>query len=124
LGAEELRDLLGRAAIFAEPARYEPFGLAALEAGLSGCALVLGDLASLREVWADAAIYVDPFDDEQLRRALQTLAQQSEQREQLGRSARRRALSYSRERMTSAYLDLYEQLITEAEQARTTVETV
>ena len=33
------------------PARYEPFGLSILEAALSGCALVLGDLPSLRELW-------------------------------------------------------------------------
>ncbi len=31
------------------PARYEPFGLSVLEAALSGCALVLGDIPSLRE---------------------------------------------------------------------------
>ena len=47
-----------RASIYAEPARYEPFGLAALEAARAGCALVLGDIPSLREVWGDAALYV------------------------------------------------------------------
>ena len=44
------------AAIFARPARYEPFGLAILEAAQAGCALVLGDIPSLRELWADAAL--------------------------------------------------------------------
>ena len=37
LDAPQMRDWLGRAAIYALPARYEPFGLSALEAGLSGC---------------------------------------------------------------------------------------
>ena len=36
-----------QAAIFVAPARYEPFGLAALEAALAGCALVLGDIPTL-----------------------------------------------------------------------------
>ena len=45
---------LARASIFAAPALYEPFGLGPLEAGLSGCALVLGDIDSLREVWGGA----------------------------------------------------------------------
>ncbi len=36
--------------IYALPARYEPFGLTALEAALAGNALVLGDIASLREI--------------------------------------------------------------------------
>ncbi len=56
LGAREIRLLLARAALFASPARYEPFGLAALEAGLSGCGLVLGDIPSLREVWAERCL--------------------------------------------------------------------
>src|SRR5690606_871916 len=45
----EIADRLARASIFALPARYEPFGLCALEAALAGCALVLGDIPSLRE---------------------------------------------------------------------------
>ena len=49
---------MGRAAIYALPARYEPFGLSILEAALSGCALVIGDIPSLREIWADAALFV------------------------------------------------------------------
>ncbi|HEV2777241.1 MAG TPA: glycosyltransferase family 4 protein, partial [Solirubrobacteraceae bacterium] len=47
LPRDELRTLMGRAAIFAHPARYEPFGLVVLEAALAGCALVLGDIDSL-----------------------------------------------------------------------------
>ena len=53
---------MARAAIYALPARYEPFGLTALEAGLSGCALVLGDIPSLREVWGETACFVPPDD--------------------------------------------------------------
>ena len=53
---------MAEASIYALPARYEPFGLSALEAALSGCALVLGDIPSLREIWGPAAIYV-PADD-------------------------------------------------------------
>ena len=113
---EPLRRLYACAAVFAEPARYEPFGLAALEAALCGCALVLGDIATLREVWAEAAIYVDPFDDDALAAALQRLIDHEAERERLGRAAHRRALVYSRERMAAAYLDLYERLLNEAEQ--------
>ncbi len=53
LGPEEMREQYARAAIFAHPARYEPFGLSVLEAALSGCALVLGDISSLRELWRE-----------------------------------------------------------------------
>ena len=63
LTAARTAELLSRAAIFASPARYEPFGLTALEAAQAGCVLVLGDIASLREVWGEAAAYVPPDED-------------------------------------------------------------
>lgn len=62
LSERELAALYARASIYALPARYEPFGLSILEAALSGCALVLGDIPSLRETWNDAAIFVAPSD--------------------------------------------------------------
>ena len=64
--SDELVRSYGDASIFALPARYEPFGLSILEAALSGCALVLGDLPSLRELWTGAAMFVPP-DDHKMR---------------------------------------------------------
>ena len=46
-----------RASIYAATSRYEPFGMAALEAALSRCALVANDIPSFREVWGEAALY-------------------------------------------------------------------
>src|SRR5690606_24947080 len=57
-----LRQWYHRTTVFVHPAVYEPFGLAPLEAALEGCALVLGDIPSLREVWGDAATFVPPHD--------------------------------------------------------------
>lgn len=97
----ELAEHLAQAAVFAAPARYEPFGLGILEAGLAGCALVLGDLASLREVWGEAATYV--HDDASLLAAL-TAALEDPSR---GAAARRRALTYSPERTARGYHEVY-----------------
>ena len=44
LTTAEVRNVINTASIYALPARYEPFGLSILEAALSGCALVLGDI--------------------------------------------------------------------------------
>lgn len=107
LPAEELAGWLGRAEIFALPARYEPFGLSALEAGLAGCALVLGEIPSLREVWGDAALYVPPGDREALRECLEGLIEDPMAREQQGALARERALAYTSERMADRYLVAY-----------------
>ena len=50
------------ASVFVSTARYEPFGLAILEAAQSGLALVLADLPSLREHWDGAALFFPPGD--------------------------------------------------------------
>jgi glycosyltransferase involved in cell wall biosynthesis len=104
---DELRTWLERSAIFAAPARYEPFGLGALEAALSGCALVVGDIDSLHEVWGEAAAYVDPEDDDALLRTLASLCADDETRIRAGRRARERARIYGLEPMVAGYRRIY-----------------
>ena len=110
LDEEPLAGWLSRAAIYALPAKYEPFGLSILEAALSGCALVLGDIASLREIWADAAVYVPPQDTAALAGALSSLAAQPAHRDQLARQALARAKRYRPDVMASTYLGEYRRL--------------
>jgi glycogen synthase len=101
---------LGRASIFAAPARYEPFGLAALEAAHSGCALVLGDIPSQREVWAEAAIFVDPTDEAALGVTLRDLSRRPDRCVEMARHATSRARRYAPEAMGRAYASLYASL--------------
>src|SRR5438270_10596672 len=108
-----------RASIFALPARYEPFGLSALEAGLRGCALVLGDIASLREVWGDAAVFVTPSDDGALAAALDLLARDDAFRAGMGERARRRAARYTAAASAAATLALYRKLGSSQKEVRT-----
>jgi len=101
---------LGRASIFALPARHEPCGLSVLEAALSGAALVLGDIPSLREQWGGAAIFVDPGDPDDLACALGGLIGNRGVRASLAERARHRARLCSPESMAVAYLRLYDEL--------------
>jgi glycosyltransferase involved in cell wall biosynthesis len=111
LSPSDVAAALSRASIYALPARYEPFGLSILEAALSGCALVLGDMPSLRETWGDAALYVDPGDTGALRSALQTLIDKPKLRQEMALRARARAFVYSPRRMVQGYLHLYGELM-------------
>jgi glycogen(starch) synthase len=111
LSAEALAPWFARAAIYALPARYEPFGLSPLEAALAGCALVLGDIPSLREVWGNAAIYVLPDDIRGFRAALLALARDELLRLDYARRARERAGRYTLERMAADYWDAYSELL-------------
>lgn len=99
------------AAIYALAARYEPFGLSVLEAALSGCALVLGDIASLREIWGDAAVFVPPDDKDAIAYAINSLIADSRRREFLADKARDRALKFTSQRMALAYLQVYQDLV-------------
>ncbi|HVU50012.1 MAG TPA: glycosyltransferase family 4 protein [Polyangia bacterium] len=105
--ARDMVELYGRAEIYALPARYEPFGLTALEAALSGCALVLGDIPSLRELWQGAAVFVDPGDGRALARALEDLVRSPSLRRESASRARARALAFRHEDMVDAYLRVY-----------------
>jgi glycogen synthase len=107
----ELRRWMDRAAIYALPARYEPFGLSALEAAQCGCALVLGDIASLREVWGSAALYVAPDAPGTLEATLRTLIDDGELRNNMARRARTRARRYTPEAMANRYRDTYVDLV-------------
>jgi glycogen synthase len=109
---QEVWQLMSRASIYALPARYEPFGLSALEAAQSGCALVLGDIPTLREIWGDAAEYVAVNNSEQLQRTLNTLIQNPSELSCRSQAARLRAARYSSDAMTAAYLDTYRSLAT------------
>ena len=110
LSPGELAGHMGRASIYALPARYEPFGLSALEAALAGCALVLGDIPSLREVWEDAAVFVPPDDTDMLMRALRRLVTEPVLCNRMSTLARTRALEFSPDRMADAYLAAYAEL--------------
>jgi glycogen(starch) synthase len=107
LDGPTLSSWLARAGVYAFPALYEPFGLSVLEAALAGCALVLGDIPSLREVWGDAATFVPPNDRLALERALEWLCDDASLREAQGARARRRALLFDPEPMAEQYFALY-----------------
>lgn len=106
-----LADHYGRAAIYALPARYEPFGLSVLEAALSGCALLLGDISSLRELWDGAAEFVPPSDPDALRDRLTHLIGHGRERQELAARARQRALEFSSDRMVRGYLAAYARIL-------------
>ncbi len=114
----ELAGWYSRAGIYALPARYEPFGLSALEAAHAGCALLLGDIPSLREVWGDAATFVAPDDKEGMRAALLELIASLELRIRRGAMARKAATHYTPERMTASYVAAYEHVLAHHEATR------
>lgn len=92
LNAAELAEAYARATVFASPARYEPFGLAVLEAALAGCALALADIPTFRELWHGVALFFHPQDDAGARDAIGRLLRAPEAASE---RARARAAEFS-----------------------------
>ena len=114
LTSRALAAWLGRASIYCLPARYEPFGLSILEAALSGCALVLADIPSLREIWRHRAVLVPPNDPEALADAVQRLIDDPDRRSALAAGGRARALQLTPAKMIDGYLAAYGEVLAEA----------
>ena len=110
----ELMGQMAKAAVFAHPALYEPFGLSVLEAARSRCCLVLSDIESMRELWGDAAILIDPRDADRWVFELNALAREPTKVEEFGRRARERSRRYGYARAINRYSKLYESLIRSA----------
>lgn len=108
---EAIAEWLRRASIFVHPARYEPFGLAVLEAAHAACALVLSNIDTLRELWSGAALFVDASDPIAIERALSRLIDAPEERVRLGALARQRASTISAHHMGEHYLKRYGELM-------------
>src|SRR5438270_9777149 len=107
VGHARLKGLLAARPIFASAALYEPFGLSVLEAAPAGCALVLSDIPTHREIWGGAAIFVGARDDAAFACAIQDLLDNPDERHELGQLARARAQLYTPERMARGMADIY-----------------
>lgn len=105
LSEAEMLRLLRESSIYLCLSKYEPFGLAALEAALCGCAVVARDITPLREVWRDAALYFRDAGD--LTGLLHRLRDDTVMLRRAQMMAEGRAQSFTRDRMINGYLGIY-----------------
>jgi len=110
LSAEATREWLLHRPIYVSPALYEPFGLAVLEAAQAGCALVLSDIGTFREIWGGAALFVPPNDEAALAEANAALVRDPQRRRALEKAAQVRAKRYSTAAMVEGMLQVYRAL--------------
>jgi glycosyltransferase involved in cell wall biosynthesis len=110
LSEERLGGVLAARPVFASAALYEPFGLAVLEAAQAGCALVLSDIATHRELWDGAAIFVDPLDAKGFAAAFEALLGDRAERQRLGKTASLAARRYSVQRTARGMAEIYARL--------------
>jgi len=114
LSGTRLAGLYAARPIYASAALYEPFGLAVLEAAQAGCALVLSDIPTHREMWDGAAIFLPARNEAAFAGAIQDLIRDADEREQLGMLSRARAAHYTPERMARGMAEIYARVATSA----------
>ena len=101
LDGAALAEYLGSRPVFASAALYEPFGLAVLEAAQAGCALILSDIPTFRELWDGAAIFVDARDAGGFAHAIEDVLHDGSARLEAGQAAQERARRYAPSAMAS-----------------------
>jgi len=111
LDAAALAQRLARRPVFASAASFEPFGLAVLEAAQHGCALVLSDIPTFRELWDGAALFAPVGDEEAFARQIEGLLANPYDRLVRGERARTRAARYGVPRMAAAMAGEYRALL-------------
>ena len=105
---DDVPELLQAADLFVMPSLQEGLPLALLEAMASGKAVVASAVGGMPQVIAESGRTVAPRDSEALAAALVALAEDAEQRDCLGRRARRRVMEqFGEQQMLEAYLKLY-----------------
>ena len=102
-----MADLYAARPIYASAARYEPFGLSVLEAAQAGCALVLSDIPTHRELWSGVARFVPVGDSAGFANSLDRLLRDPEEREALGRRARTRSALFTPQAMAKQMANIY-----------------
>jgi len=108
-----------RATVYVAPSRYEPFGLAPLEAALHGCALVLSDIGTFSELWNGCADFFPSGDPAALAEVLAALVRDPVRVQRLAEGARKRALRrYTARRMAEEYVALYRDVVARPEPRR------
>jgi glycogen(starch) synthase len=101
--------------VFVTAALYEPFGLSVLEAAQAGCALVLSDIPTFRELWDGAADFVPADDDRAFAAAIGRAAHDAGHRARRGEAARARSERFTVEAMAAGTDAVYRSLLRRAE---------
>lgn len=98
LGQKDLRLALGGATALVYPSYFEGFGIPVAEAMRCGVPVVAANATSLPEVAGEAAVYCDPFDVDDIGRAMRSIVQDAALRARCIEAGLQRASRYTWDR--------------------------
>lgn len=107
---EYLVSLCGAASLFVFPSIYEGYGLPPLEAMACGTPVITSNVSSLPEVVGDAAITINPLDEDSLAHEMERLALDVNLQNQLREKGLARAKQFNWDRTAEMTLDVYKKI--------------
>ncbi|MDO8512212.1 MAG: glycosyltransferase family 1 protein [bacterium] len=108
--SEYLPSLCSAASIFVFPSLYEGYGLPPLEAMACGTPVITSNVSSLPEVVGDAALTVDPLDEDALSKAIERLALDTALQNELSEKGLARAKQFNWDKTAEMTLGVYKKV--------------
>ncbi len=110
LSAREKELLYQRAEVFVYPSYYEGFGLPPLEAMARRLPVITSNVSSLPEVVGAAALTINPYDINEIAKALELVITNPELKARLMAAGKEQAQKFSWEETAKQYLELFKSL--------------
>lgn len=110
ISERELDFFFRRADLLIYPSLYEGFGIPVLEAMKVGLPVVTSNLTAMPEVVGDAAVLIDPYSLENMTAAMSKVIHDDRLREGLKQKGFKQAQSFTWEKTSKEYLDIYEEI--------------
>ncbi|SFO29532.1 glycosyltransferase family 4 protein [Nitrosospira briensis] len=92
---DELADLYRKALGFVFPSLYEGFGLPIIEAMACGCPVITSNVSACPEIAGEAAVTIDPRDEDRLLEAMRTFCQNPRVRAERAAAGLKRSRCFS-----------------------------
>jgi glycosyltransferase involved in cell wall biosynthesis len=93
--------------LFVFASTYEGFGLPIVEAQAIGLPVITSSLAPMTEVAGNAALFVDPYEEKEIRAALEKLLRSPDLARRLSEQGRRNAGRFDAQVVADRYADVY-----------------
>lgn len=105
---QELPAVLNQATLFLYPSLRESFGIPLLEAMACGVPVITSNTASMPEVAAEAAAFIDPFNPHTIAQKIDELLNNEEMRNELAQKGLERAKDFSWDITAQKMIKIYE----------------